>query len=37
LVNDPICSQTSVHSVEIVSDVLGKLLTVGITDACESS
>jgi len=34
LVNDPICGQTSVHSVEIVSDVLGKLLTVGITDAC---
>jgi FKBP12-rapamycin complex-associated protein len=37
LVNDPICGQTSVHSVEIVSDVLGKLLTVGITDACEYS
>lgn len=36
LVHDPICGQTSVHSVEIVSDVLGKLLTVGITDACES-
>jgi FKBP12-rapamycin complex-associated protein len=37
LVHDPICGQTSVHSVEIVSDVLGKLLTVGITDACEFS
>jgi len=36
LVNDPICGQTSSHSVEIVSDVLGKLLTVGITDECES-
>jgi len=36
LVNDPICGQTSSHSVEIVSDVLGKLLTVGITDECKS-
>ncbi|ORY29148.1 armadillo-type protein [Naematelia encephala] len=31
-INDPICSQTSTHSIEIVSDVLEKLLTVGITD-----
>jgi len=31
-INDPICHQTSAHSVEIVSDVLEKLLTVGITD-----
>jgi FKBP12-rapamycin complex-associated protein len=30
--NDPICHQTSSHSIEIVSDVLEKLLTVGITD-----
>ncbi|KAL7421428.1 phosphatidylinositol kinase-related protein kinase tor1 [Cryptotrichosporon argae] len=31
-VNDPICHQTSTHSIEIVDDVLEKLLTVGITD-----
>ncbi|WWC91382.1 uncharacterized protein L201_006326 [Kwoniella dendrophila CBS 6074] len=31
-INDPICHQTSSHSIEIVSDVLEKLLTVGITD-----
>ncbi|WOO83672.1 Serine/threonine-protein kinase tor2 [Vanrija pseudolonga] len=31
-VNDPICHQTSSHSIEIVNDVLEKLLTVGITD-----
>lgn len=34
-INDPICHQTSAHSVEIVSDVLEKLLTVGITDPSE--
>lgn len=32
LIHDPICQQTSVHAIEIVSDILGKLLTVGITD-----
>ncbi|WVQ81658.1 hypothetical protein IAT38_003783 [Cryptococcus sp. DSM 104549] len=31
-INDPICHQTSSHSVEIVSDVLEKLLIVAITD-----
>lgn len=31
-VHDPICHQTSSHSIEIVNDVLDKLLTVGITD-----
>lgn len=31
-INDPICHQTSSHSIEIVNDVLEKLLTVGITD-----
>ena len=36
LINDPICHQTSAHSVEIVSDVLEKLLTVGITDPSMS-
>lgn len=36
-INDPICSQTSSHSIEIVSDVLEKLLTVGITDQSASS
>lgn len=30
--NDPICHQTSSHAIEIVNDVLEKLLTVGITD-----
>ena len=29
---DPICYQASNHSTEIVSDVLDKLLTVGIAD-----
>lgn len=29
---DPICQQTSSNSVEIVNDVLSKLLTVAITD-----
>ena len=31
-INDPICLMTSSYSIEIVSDVLEKLLTVGITD-----
>ena len=31
-VNDPICHQASNHSIEIISDVLDKLLTVGIAD-----
>ena len=34
-VHDPICHQTSSHSIEIVNDVLDKLLTVGITDPSE--
>lgn len=34
-IHDPICYQTSSHSIEIVSDVLEKLLTVGITDPSE--
>ena len=33
---DPICYQASNHSTEIVSDVLDKLLTVGIADPGES-
>jgi FKBP12-rapamycin complex-associated protein len=36
-IHDPICYQTSSYSIEIVSDVLEKLLTVGITDPSESS
>lgn len=31
-VRDPICHQVSNHSIEIISDVLDKLLTVGIAD-----
>jgi serine/threonine-protein kinase mTOR len=31
-VKDPICHQTSIHSIEIISDVLDKLLTVAISD-----
>jgi FKBP12-rapamycin complex-associated protein len=31
-ISDPICQQTSSHSIEIVSDVLEKLLIVAITD-----
>jgi len=31
-VRDPICYQASNHSIEIISDVLEKLLTVGIAD-----
>ena len=31
-VSDPICHQASNHSIEIISDVLDKLLTVGIAD-----
>ncbi|KIJ55748.1 hypothetical protein M422DRAFT_24274 [Sphaerobolus stellatus SS14] len=31
-VRDPICYQSSNHSVEIISDVLDKLLTVGVAD-----
>lgn len=29
---DPICYQTSSHAIEVLSDVLNKLLTVGIAD-----
>lgn len=31
-VRDPICHQTSSHAIEIISNVLNKLLTVGIAD-----
>ena len=31
-VNDPICYQTSMHAIEVVNDVLDKLMTVGIAD-----
>ncbi|PWZ00165.1 putative TOR1-1-phosphatidylinositol 3-kinase [Testicularia cyperi] len=31
-VNDPICRQTSMHAIEVVNDVLDKLMTVGIAD-----
>lgn len=36
-INDPICNQTSAHSIEIVNDVLEKLLAVGITDQSRCS
>lgn len=32
-VQDPICYQTSMHAIEVVNDVLDKLMTVGIADA----
>ena len=35
-VNDPIVNQSSSHSIEIISDVLEKLLSVGITDPSTS-
>jgi len=31
-VRDPICYQASSHAIEIISDVLDKLFTVGIAD-----
>lgn len=31
-IHDPICNQTSAHSIGIVNEVLGKLLIVGIAD-----
>lgn len=31
-VKDPICYQSSSHAIEIISDVLDKLLTAGIAD-----
>lgn len=34
-VRDPICYQASSHAIEIISDVLDKLLTVGIADPGE--
>jgi FKBP12-rapamycin complex-associated protein len=34
-IHDPICNQTSSHSIGIVNEVLEKLLTVGITDPGE--
>ena len=36
-VRDPICHQTSTHSIEIISDVLDKLLTVAIADPGQSN
>lgn len=30
--NDPICYHVSNHAIEVIGDVLGKLLTVGIAD-----
>ncbi|XP_006461830.1 hypothetical protein AGABI2DRAFT_151451 [Agaricus bisporus var. bisporus H97] len=36
LVCDPICYQSSSHAIEIISDVLDKLLTVGIADPDSS-
>ncbi|KAF9454266.1 phosphatidylinositol 3-kinase [Macrolepiota fuliginosa MF-IS2] len=35
-VRDPICYQSSSHAIEIISDVLDKLLTVGIADPDSS-
>ena len=35
MVHDPICHQTSSHSIDVVSDILGKLLRVSITDPCK--
>ncbi len=34
-VRDPIVHQTSVHAIQVVSDVMEKLLTVGVADAGE--
>lgn len=34
-IHDPICNQTSAHSIAIVNEVLGKLLIVGIADPGE--
>ena len=31
-VRDPICFQQSTHSIEMISDVLGKLITLAIAD-----
>lgn len=33
--HDPICYQASSHAIEVISDVLDKLLTVGIADPGE--
>lgn len=35
-VRDPICYQASSHAIEVISDVLDKLLTVGIADPGQS-
>ncbi len=35
-VRDPICHRTSPHAIEIVGDVLDKLLTVGVADPGKS-
>jgi FKBP12-rapamycin complex-associated protein len=34
-IKDPICYQSSSHAIEVISDVLDKLLTVGIADPGE--
>src|SRR5437762_11525614 len=34
-VRDPICYQTSNHSIQVVGEVMEKLLTVGIADSGE--
>lgn len=36
-VKDPICYQASSHAIEVIGDVLDKLLTVGIADPGKSS
>lgn len=35
-VRDPICFQQSTHSIEMISDVLGKLITLAIADPGKS-
>jgi len=36
-VQDPICYSVSMHAIEVVNDVLDKLMTVGIADPSEST
>lgn len=36
-IKDPICYQSSSHAIEVISDVLDKLLTVGIADPGEGA
>lgn len=35
-IRDPICYQTSAHAIEVMRDVLGRLLSVGVADANAS-